>query len=388
MKENMKEDAGGRVAGKNWQAQDIGSRDRVIVRTGLIGIAVNVLLALLKAAVGLASHSIAVILDAVNNLSDALSSVITIVGVRLAGRMPDKKHPMGYGRVEYLSAMLVAGLILYAGITSMVESVKKMLTPEPANYQTVSLIVLAVAVAVKLALGRYVKAQGRRVNSGSLIASGSDAMFDAALSFSVLVSAVVLLTTGLALEAYVGAVLSAFIIKAGVEMMVDTLNQILGVRAERETTEEVKSILRQVPGVQGAYDLVLYNYGPDKNYASVHVELPDTMTVREVDRLTRIAEKEVFCRTGIILTAVGVYSYNTDNDEAARIENDVRARVLARDWAVQLHGFYLDLAQKTMRFDVVMDFSVMPEAGAAELLADMRAAYPDYMVEITPDVDV
>ncbi len=139
-------------------------RDRIIVRTSAIGILVNVLLAAFKAAVGLASNSIAVILDAVNNLSDAISSVVTIVGTKLAGKLPDKKHPLGYGRIEYLSAMIVSGIVLYAGITSAVESVKKIIRPEKPDYSTVSLVIIAVAVVAKIVLGKYVKKQGERGN--------------------------------------------------------------------------------------------------------------------------------------------------------------------------------------------------------------------------------
>ena len=254
------------------------SRDKVIIRTSVIGIAANVLLAAFKATIGIVSHSIAVTLDAVNNLSDALSSIITIVGTKLSGRLPDKKHPMGYGRIEYLSAMIVSGIVLYAGITSAVESVKKIFHPEQPEYSTVSLAIIAVAVVVKIVLGRYVKAQGEKVNSGSLVASGSDAMFDAILSASVLACAIVFMVSGVSLEAYVGAGISAVIVKSGIEMMIETLNQILGERADKETTDQIKQLLTEEPVVRGAYDLIMYNYGPDKDLASVHLELPDTMT--------------------------------------------------------------------------------------------------------------
>ena len=164
------------------------NRDRVIVRTSVIGILANLFLAAFKAAVGLLSHSIAVVLDAVNNLSDALSSVITIIGTKLAGKKPDKKHPLGYGRIEYLSALIVSAFVLYAGITALVESVKKIIHPEAADYSAAGLVIVASAVIVKLLLGRYVKATGEKVNSGALIASGSDAVSDAALSLSVFIS--------------------------------------------------------------------------------------------------------------------------------------------------------------------------------------------------------
>jgi len=364
------------------------SRDQVIIRTSVIGILSNVLLAVFKAAIGFLSNSIAVILDAVNNLSDALSSFITIIGTKLAGKLPDKKHPLGYGRIEYLSAMIVSGLVLYAGISAAVESVKKIINPETPNYSILSLIIIGIAVGVKLLLGRYVKKQGLKVHSGSLIASGSDALFDAILSASVLISAIIFVTTGLSLEAYVGVIIAVIIIKSGVEMMVDTLNEILGIRADKATTDRIKQLVMEEPDVQGAYDLILYNYGPDKNLASIHIELPETMTVREVDRLTRKLEAKVLKETGVILAGVGLYSYNTDNSEADRIRDEVRAKVLAHEWAVQIHGFYLDSETKEMRFDVVMNFNINPKEGLQILYKEIGQAYPEYTIMIAPDVDV
>ena len=364
------------------------SRDKVIIRTSVIGILTNVFLAAFKAVVGIVSNSIAVTLDAVNNLSDALSSIITIVGTKLAGRLPDKKHPLGYGRIEYLSAMIVSGIVLYAGITSAVESVKNMIHPEKPDYSVISLVIIAVAVVVKIVLGRYVKAQGKKVNSGSLTASGSDALFDAILSSSVLLSAVIFMLSGISLEAYVGVVISGFIIKSGVEMMIETLNEILGTRADKEATAQVRRILTEEPEVRGAYDLIMYNYGPDRDYASVHLELPDTMTVREVDLLTRRVEAKVYRETGVILAGVGVYSYNTGDGEAARIQNDVRQRVMAHSWAVQFHGFYIDIEKKDMRFDVVMSFDIRPKEGLQRIYEEIQKAYPEYTLQIAPDVDV
>ncbi len=364
------------------------NRDQVIIRTSIIGILANLLLVAFKAFVGIVSNSIAVILDAVNNLSDALSSIITIVGAKLSGKLPDKQHPLGYGRIEYLSAMIVSGIALYAGITSAVESVKKIIHPEKPDYSTVSLVIIAVAVVVKILLGRYVKAQGKKVNSGSLVASGSDALNDAILSGSVLASAVIFKLTGLSLEPFVGLVISVFIIKSGIEMMRETLDQILGMRADKEVTDKIKAILNEEPQVHGAYDLILHNYGPDRDLASVHIELPDTMTVREVDRLTRKLEAKVYRETGVILTGVGLYSYNTGNDEAARIQNDVRERVLAHDWAVQFHGFYVDTGARQMQFDVVMSFDIQPKEGLRILHEEIQRAYPGYSIAIAPDVDV
>ncbi|MBR1530683.1 MAG: cation transporter [Eubacterium sp.] len=363
------------------------TREKAIVKTSVIGVVTNVFLAIFKAAVGMISHSIAVTLDAVNNLSDALSSVITIVGAKLGAKKPNKKHPLGYGRIEYLSSMLVAAIVLYAGITSLVESVKKIISPETPDYSTVSLIIIAVAIVVKLVLGQYVKKQGKKHNSGALVASGSDALFDAVLSASVLASAAVYLIWHISLEAYVGVIIAVIIIKAGVEMMIETLNDILGKRSDREDVKNVKRLICEEPEVRGAYDLIMYNYGPNKNYASVHLELPDTMTVDEVDKLTRRVQAKVYAETGVILTGVGVYSFNTVNDEAAQIRNKVLETVMSHDWALQLHGFYADTENKTLRFDVVVSFDIDEKDAIATLTDEVQKLYPDYKLMIVPDID-
>lgn len=367
---------------------DTANREKAIVRTSIVGILTNLLLVGFKATVGLISNSIAVILDAVNNLSDALSSVVTIIGAKLGAKQPDKKHPLGYGRIEYLSSMIVAALVLYAGITSLVESVKKIIHPEVAEYSTVTLVIISVAIAVKLILGMYVKRQGKKVNSGALTASGSDALFDAILSASVLASAIVFLIWGVSLEAYVGVVIAGFIIKAGVEMMIETLNDIIGKREDADTVKELKQIICEEESVLGAYDVTLFNYGPDKNYGSVHVELPDTLTVDEVDRITRRIQADVFRKTGVILTGIGVYSHNTSNDEAAQMRNAIMQTVLSHEWALQMHGFYADTERKTIRFDVVVSFDIDKKDALQTLYAEVSALYPGYEVLIVPDTDV
>ena len=362
-------------------------REKAIVKTSVIGVITNVLLAVFKAAIGMISHSIAVTLDAVNNLSDALSSVITIIGAKLGAKQPDKKHPLGYGRIEYISSMLVAAIVLYAGITSLVESIKKIIHPEAADYSKVSLIIIAVAIAVKLVLGQYVKKQGKKHNSGALVASGSDALFDAILSASVLASAIIYLVWHVSLEAYVGVVIAVIIIKAGVEMMIETLNDVLGKRSDKEDVKAIKSLICEEPEVRGAYDLIMYNYGPNKNYASVHIELPDTMTVDEVDMLTRRIQTRVYHDSGVILTGIGVYSYNTSDDEAAQIRNTVQKTVLAHEWALQLHGFYADTESKNMRFDVVVSFDIDSTDAVKMLINEIQSLYPDYSLQIVPDID-
>ena len=195
------------------------NRNSQIIRTSWIGIVANVFLAGFKAAVGLLANSVAIVMDAVNNLSDALSSVITIVGTKLSQRPADRKHPFGHGRIEYFSAIIIAVIVLSAGVTSLLESAKKILNPTQPEYTHTTLIVIAVAIIVKLVLGRYVKNKGVQLNSDALIASGSDALFDAIITLTTLVSAGVMLLWGISLDGILGVLISIVIIKAGIEML-------------------------------------------------------------------------------------------------------------------------------------------------------------------------
>ena len=364
------------------------NREKTIVRTSIIGIAANIVLAAFKAAVGVFSHSIAIVLDAVNNLSDALSSVITIVGTKLAGKGPDKKHPLGHGRVEYLTAMVIAVLVMYAGITSLVESVKQIINPDTPDYKGVSLIIIAVSVLAKLVLGRYVKSVGEKVRSDSLIASGTDATMDAAISASTLVAAGIFLWKGLSLEAYLGLIISLVIIKAGIDILRETISQIIGERVDSDLAVDIKKTVSGFEDVAGAYDLVLHSYGPDTLMGSVHIEVPDYYTADRIDSLTRKIQKEVYEKHGVVLTAVSIYSRNTHDDEASKIRNEAMHIVMEHEGVLQVHGFYIDMETKTMTFDMVVDFEADRDAVYTHILEEIKEKYPDYNVRITLDSDI
>ena len=370
------------------KANDI-SREKTIVRTSIIGIIANVLLAGFKAAVGLLSNSIAIILDAVNNISDAGSSVITIVGAKLAGREPDKKHPFGYGRIEYLSAMVISIIVLYAGVTSLVESIKQIIHPETPDYSAASLIIIAVAVAVKFFLGRYVKATGEKVNSDSLINSGEDARLDAVISASTLVAAAIFLIFHVSLEAWLGAIISLVIIKSGVEMLRETISRILGEANDPELAKGIKKTVRSFPDVQGAYDLVLHNYGPEAWNGSIHIEIPDTYSADKLDALIRDIEETVYREHNVILTAVGVYSMNTKDKEITETRKKVRDIVFTHEYVKGMHGFYLDKEKKHIRFDVVLSFDDKDRNGTYnKIVEDVQAAFPGYTLRIAMDLDL
>ena len=364
------------------------TREKIIIKTSLIGIIANVFLAAFKAVVGLMSNSIAIVLDAVNNISDAGSSLITIVGTKLAGKEPDKKHPFGYGRIEYLSAMIISVIVLYAGITSFVESVKQIIHPETPDYNAVSLIIVAVAVVVKILLGRYVKGVGEKVHSDSLINSGEDATLDAVISASTLVAAGIFLIFHVSLEAWLGAIISLVIIKSGVQMLRDTVSQILGERNDTELARSIYATVMSFPNVQGAYDLVLNNYGPDTWNGSIHIEVPDTYSASQLDQLIREITMKVLSDHHVLLTAIGVYSVNTQDEEVIRTREQVRKIVFAHEHVLQMHGFYMLKEQKAMRFDIVISFDAKDRREVyANVIADVRKAFPDYELQVAMDTD-
>lgn len=364
------------------------SRGRIIVRTSIIGILANVMLAVFKAIVGLMTSSIAIVLDAVNNLSDAASSLITIIGTKLAGKSPDKKHPFGYGRIEYMSAMVISVIVLYAGITSFVESVKKIIDPAVPDYTAVSLIIVAVGVVVKILLGRYVKGVGKKVNSDSLVNSGEDATLDSIISASTLAAAVLYLIFGVSLEAWLGAVISIVIIKSGFDMLKETVSRLLGEPADAELAGEIKKTVTSFEEVRGAYDLVMNNYGPDAYNGSIHIEVPDTCSADELDKLIRRITMEVYKKHNVLLTAIGVYSMNTKDPEAAAAREAISKLVLSHKYALQMHGFYIDREEKTIRFDVVISFDAPDRAKAyRSIVADVAAKYPGYTLDVAMDTD-
>jgi len=369
--------------------KDAVDRGKQIMKTSLVGIGVNLLLVAFKAVVGLVSNSIAIILDAVNNLSDALSSVITIVGMKLAGKPADRKHPMGYGRIEYLSSAIISVIIVYAGVTSLVSSVKKIIHPEAAEYSAVSLIIVGVAIAVKLLLGSYVKRSGEKVNSDALVASGKDALFDSVISASTLVAAIVFLVWGISLEAWLGAVIAVIIIKSGIEMLLETLSKILGERVDADLAGEIKKTVLSVPEVQGVYDLTMNNYGPENYLASLHIEVADTLTAADIDRITREIQTLVLDKFNIYIAAVGIYSVNTQDAEAMEIQKTVEEIILSHKTVIQIHGFYYDRARRMISVDIVLSFDEKDSDGVYKDIYDrITAAYPDCSLNLAMDTDI
>ena len=350
------------------------SRQSKIVKTSIIGIVVNLILVAFKATVGILVNSIAITLDAVNNLTDALSSIITIIGTKLAGKAPDKNHPYGYGRIEYFSSVIIAAIVLWAGVTALMESWPKIFHPDVTSYTTVSLVIIAVAVVVKFVLGRYVKSVGEKINSQALVASGSDAFFDAILSLSTLIAAIISIFWHISLEGILGAIISIVIIKASIDMLRETLDSMIGARIDSELSHKIKESICEVPGVYGAYDLSIHNYGPEDMQGSVHVEIDDTLTAVDIQKLARSITYKIYKEFSIALT-VGIYAKNDDFTDIRQDLNDICEKY---EEILEVHGFFVYESEKLITFDMIVDFDADRDEVKKKVLDEIKSKHPGF----------
>lgn len=364
------------------------NRQTAIVWTSIIGIITNVVLVGFKMFVGLLAGSIAIILDAVNNLTDVLSSVVTIIGTKLAARCPDEGHPYGHGRIEYLTTLLVGVIILTTGIMAMVESIPKIIHPELADYSWATIIVVVAAIVVKILLGSYVHHAGKRFASSSLKASGIDALFDAVLSFATLVGIGVTMIFHVSIDGILGALISLFIIKTSIEILFEASNEILGRTADRELMRKIKDLICAFSEVSGAYDLMLHNYGPTEMIGSVQIQVPDQLTAKDIHRLTQEIAHRVYAKYSVNLT-IGIYAENSAEPAHREIREQVLNIVNLYPEIRQMHGLYIDDERKLITFDVVMPVQCARKTEIKNKVArELRKIFPEYRCLITIDIDL
>lgn len=360
------------------------SRNNQITKVSIVGIGANAVIATFKVVVGLLSNSVAVLLDAINNVADALSSTITIIGVKLAGKKPDSKHPFGYGRVEYFSAIVVAGIIFAAGVSSMIESVKAIIHPEPTSFTWVSVMVIVVAIVGKLSLGRYFQIRGKALNSDALVASGLEASFDAVLSAATLLSAAISMIWSINIDGYIGVVISAFIIKTGIETLLDPLGKVVGKRVQGELATAIKSKVAEVPGVLGAYDLILHDYGPDTAFGSIHIEVSDSLPSHQIHKICHHVSELIYSEFKAVMT-VGIYVLNNTDPEVVAMRKDISQMAISQDGVQQIHGFFVD--EDVIAFDIVVSFDHDASAISHMLKEQITKKYPGKNIQITIDTN-
>lgn len=364
------------------------ARNKKIIKTSIIGIATNFVLAIFKIIVGFISGSIAIVLDAVNNFSDTLSSIVTIVGIKFASRAPDKIHPMGHGRFEYLGSAIIATVISYIGFTAMFESIEKILNPTEVNYTFVTFLVVTVSVIMKIILGIYYKKIAKKVDSDSLRNSGMDAIMDSFISIATLIAGLVYVIWGVSIEAYLAMLISLFIIFSGFRMLKDAFSVIMGERVDSELSRRIKQTICEIDGVFGAYDLLIHDYGAGRSYASVNIDVLDTLSVLEADDISRAVRQIVKQRFGVYISSVGIFPINTKDKHVIKIRNHIKSMMLMNDHIRQIHGFHIDESTKEITFDIVIDFTVKDQnALRCRIIKELKRAYPEYDFVISIDLD-
>lgn len=355
-------------------------RTGIINRTSILGIVVNVLIAGVKIAAGLLASSIAIVSEGVNNAADALTSVLTMVGTRLAGRHPDAKHPFGYGRIEYLTGLVVAVVIIVSGVQMLIESVKLIFRPEELSISYVSLTIVAVSAVVKFFLGLYTIARGRVAKSDALVGVGLECRGDSYISIITIGVAVVFLLTGVSLDAYAGVVMSAIILKAGVEVLLKIVSELIGRPGEKELATKIYQLVRATPGVVGAADMMLHNYGPNAWSGSVNVEIDHAKSVGEVYAMLHELQLGIMHEEHVTMV-FGVYAVDDDHVETRRIRRTILEYVKAHEHVKSFHAVYLEPGTNRLYCDLVVDYA-LADWGA------LRADFLDYMKAKVPGRDV
>ena len=362
-------------------------RTKRIIKVSIKGIILNVLLSTSKAIAGVMANSIAVILDAVNNLSDVISQVITIIGTKISTKKPDKEHPYGHGRIEYITSVILAIILILTGVTSITESINKIIVPVTTEYTIITFIVIILGIIAKFIFGKYVSKIGKQIESGSLIAMGKDSFLDSILTFSTLVTALLSKYYGISLEGIVGVILSLLIVKAGYEVLIDALSSIIGTRIDGNVSRKLKEKINSYPQVNGTYDLILHNYGPIKTIGSVHIEVDDNMTAKEIHALSKKIQEDMYEEFKIILT-IGIYASNTDDNEYVKIKNSIKETLKKYPQVLQMHGFYVNSKIKNVTFDIVIDFKEREQKHLKEQIEnELHDIYNDFKFDIIIDND-
>lgn len=337
--------------------------EKVSVRTAygvlssVVGIFCNILLFAAKWTIGFLLHSISVRADAVNNLSDAGSSIISLVGVRMAGKPADKDHPFGHGRIEYITALVVSFFIIEVGFTFFKEAVVKIRKPEELKFQAVSVIILVLSVGVKLWMGSFNKKLGRRIDSKVMLAVSADAMGDVITTMATIVSLIFWRVTGINIDGIVGLGVSLAVMWAGIGIAKDTLEPLIGRPVDPLEYEKISKFVGKYEGIIGSHDLIVHNYGPGRNMASIHAEVPNDVSIEVsheiIDRIERDAVKEL----GIFLV-IHMDPVEMKDEHVLSVRQQVYKILEALDPAVNIHDFRMvdGTKQINLIFDMVVPY--------------------------------
>ena len=365
---------------------DANERRKRIVAVSIIGIVTNLLLGGLKAVLGILSGSIALVSDALNNITDSSSSLITIIGTKLAGKAPDKQHPFGHGRTEYLTSLLIGGIVFITGFQSLISSAKAIFNKEEMSTSIVTAIMIIATIVAKIILGTFTENSGKKYNSGALIASGADAKNDAIISVVTLISALIYMFVKISIDGIAGVIISIFILKTAYEVLSDTIKKILGERVDGEIVRGIKEIARNTEGVINCFDLILNDYGPDFYTGSINVEIEDDRSIGEMYPILHEAQTKIYNKYNVFLV-FGFYSVDVDDDRYVKIKSLLKNYKEGERHIINYHGIVIDDKDKTIYCDITRDFDIKSETVMENVNRILKEEFPQYNIHVNIDTE-
>lgn len=366
---------------------DSKARQKKITNTAVLGIVVNVLIALLKIVIGLAASSIAIISEGVNNATDAGSSFLTLVGTRLSARHPDEKHPFGYGRIEYLTGLVVGGLILFTGFSLFRESVEGVLHPGEMEVTALAIVIVAVSGVVKFFLGNYTIRAGKDTESDALVAVGEECRGDSMISILTIASSLIFLLSGYSLDAWVGVIFSIVIMKSGFEALKSTTSDLIGVSGEEDLAKKLYLEIGKTEGILSVADMMLHNYGPDSYSGSVNVEIDHKRSVGEVYEELHALQLRIMHEYHVTMV-FGIYAVDQDSEESKAMRKVIGDFVRSEEHVKSFHALYYSMETNTIYVDFIVDYALQDWSAVREKFTSyMKEHYPECSLELTVETE-
>lgn len=367
-------------------------RERYGYLGGIIGIIVNLLLFAIKFSVGIITKSIAVTADAFNNLSDVLSSIITIVGFKLSSKPADAEHPFGHGRIEYISALIVSFIILIVGLEFLRSSIEKIIYPTEVYFEIIPFILLIISVLFKIWLSRFNLFLGKTINSSALKASAFDALNDVFASSATIVALLVSKYTSLQIDGYIGTLVSLFILYSGFNILKETVDPILGSKPNPELVKSIEDEVLKYDHILGVHDLIIHSYGPNKIMASIHAEVPHDLSIFTIHEVIDTAEKEISEKLNILLV-IHMDPVNLNDETTNRTLDFIQDILEEFSEIVSFHDFRVvgEGDFKNILFDIVIDSEKntkdFKESLITSINSKVKEAHPNYNTVITIDIN-
>ena len=378
---------------KNYDnVSDVKVRGSYANLAGIVGIVTNLMLFIIKLSVGLFSNSISILADAFNNLSDAASSIITIIGFKMANKPADAEHPFGHGRIEYITAMIVSFMVMLVGLQFVKTSFQKIINPTPVTFELLPFILLLISIGFKFWLSKFNKSIGNKINSSTLKATATDAMGDVFTSTTVVISFLISKFTTLPIDGYIGIVVALAIVYSGFSLIKETLSPLLGEPPDPVLVSDITDMVMSYENITGIHDLIVHNYGLGRIMASIHAEIPSNIDIMEIHHIIDTAEREISKKLNIYLV-IHMDPICVDTDEIIEARNMVQDVLSKYEEVKSFHDFRVvgDHDKKNLIFDIeVCPKCLANESSSSQLLSniekDIKKKSPEYNCVITVDL--